>query len=415
MLGLKRRQKQVEPQPVSNRRAAMLARSKAVSSEPKEAARSECEVPPASDPADSGDRALALTHNDVIALKKDKSPAVRGSIARKFGRQFDSLNGGGSKGLADGLLMMLLKDVSVDVRSALATEVAGSKNLPANAVSQLARDDIRVAMPVLQQSPLLDDETLKEIVRTQSMQYALAVAGREHVSEDLSEALIDTGDRDVVLKVAGNAGAKVSQQAMQRVVDDFSEDLEIQDRMSRRPALPFEIAEQLVGIIGAQLEWDLVNTRRLNPDEAKRIMDSVNSSVSIGVAAKAAEADKQMKSLRTQMQSGDFEHADVVKALRDGDIQLFELGLALFARLDHATARKQIYSEDRRRLAAVCAAGDFSPPHYLTIRMALELAHEASSNGQANGDYGEDSVRYVLNQYERMRLHSDMISEMLTT
>lgn len=391
MLTLKKPDKPVDDMPVGNRRAQLVA----ARAKPK--------------PQASG----GLTKEDVVALKNDKSPAVRGQIAKKFGGQFDHLARSPHRDLASAVLNMLVKDVSVEVRTNLAREISSSENLPAKAVSALARDDINVAMPILRNSPLLQDEELMEIVRTQSMQYALAIAGREHVSEALTDTLIDTGHRDVVLTVTGNAGAEISQQAMQRVIDEHSDDIEIQDRMVRRPALPFDITEQLIGIISDKIEWELTETRKMPLAEADRIMKAVRDSVGVSLTAKDSDQPRQMQAIRRMVQAGEFERIDAVKALRDGDIQLFEIAMAVFAKIDLKTVRKLLYSDDRRRMAALCAAGEFSPPHYLTIRMALELAHEASNNRKPNQEYGEDSVRYVLNQYEKMRLDSDKVQELI--
>ena len=76
---------------------------------------------------------------------------------------------------------------------------------------QLAGDAIEVAGPILQRSPVLTDEDLVRVVRTNAMQYALAVAGRERLSEPVSDALVDTGDAEVVARLVDNAGRSISQ------------------------------------------------------------------------------------------------------------------------------------------------------------------------------------------------------------
>ena len=42
---------------------------------------------------------------------------------------------------------------------------------------RLARDEVEVAIPILERSPVLSEAVLTDIVRTNAMQYALAVAG----------------------------------------------------------------------------------------------------------------------------------------------------------------------------------------------------------------------------------------------
>ena len=165
-------------------------------------------------------QANALQLADVEALKRDPSTEGRALIARKLGQSFDSLAVDRTRNLANGLLSLLVNDIEKEVRKALAETVSTSENLPVPVARQLASDDIEVAGPILANSPVLSDADLIEIVRTNAMQYALAVAGRERVSEELSDALVDSGHQQVVVRLVGNVGAKLSDRTMKRVMDD---------------------------------------------------------------------------------------------------------------------------------------------------------------------------------------------------
>ncbi len=147
---------------------------------------------------------------------------------------------GETRSLAEAVLQLLVRDLEVQVRQTLAEALAASPRLPAEVVRRLAHDDIAVAAPVLERSPVLSDEELGEIVRSHAMQYALAVAGREHLPEFLSDILAETGDVKVVARLVGNAGAQISQGTLQRVAPDYQEDPGVQDNLIRRPALPYE-------------------------------------------------------------------------------------------------------------------------------------------------------------------------------
>ena len=63
-------------------------------------------------------------------------------------------------------------------------------------------------------------------------------------------------------------------------------------------------------------------------------------------------------------------------SLRDGEIGGVEAGLALLADVDPARARELLHAADRRGLAALCARADFGAPHYVALRMALDLAEQ---------------------------------------
>ncbi|MGF1475059.1 MAG: DUF2336 domain-containing protein [Geminicoccaceae bacterium] len=354
----------------------------------------------------------ALTVADVRALEGDSSPQARAIIARKFGSQYDELSQGGHKDLSDAILHLLLKDVEGQVRAALAEEVSMSSNLPVPAVKALAHDHISVAAPILQNSPLLTDEDLVDVVRTNAMQYALAVAGRENISEAVSEALVDTGESEVVFRLVGNHKAKLSTKTMQRVVDDYSEHDAIRDRVVRRPDLPYELVEELVGLIGDRLQWELIEKRKMEPDEAARIVGAARDKASIALVAHEQSDRKLEQHMREQYLAGELDHETVLGFLRDGEIDKFEQALSFHAGLERERIRKLVYNSDRRYLAALCVAADFSTPHYVMLRMAVELAESSLANGRS-ASYAADTMQFVRNQYEQMKLKKDLIDDLL--
>jgi uncharacterized protein (DUF2336 family) len=77
------------------------------------------------------------------------------------------------------VLDLLVRDTAKEVRQALAKAVASSPSLPPPTALRPARNDIAVARPILEHSPILDDEALINVVRANAIRYALAVVGRE--------------------------------------------------------------------------------------------------------------------------------------------------------------------------------------------------------------------------------------------
>ena len=344
-----------------------------------------------------------LAAKDVAALQKDPSPANRALVAKKFGAHYDELAETGPPDLVKALLHLLVGDVETQVRRSLSLAVASSDKLPAKIAGRLARDRIEVAHPVLQQSPLLDDAELIEIVRTNAMQYALAVAGRERVSEQLADALVDTGQQPVVARLVGNAGAELSTKTLERVLEDWREDKQVQDRLVRRPALPFELIEHMVGAIGDRIEWELVQTRKMDPHEARALMQAVRDRTAVGLTAKEHGDRKLEVHLRERYSAGDLTHDDLVQFLREGDIAAFEQTLGLMAGLDPKTVRRFAYNDDRRYLAALCLKAGLPAPHYLTIRMALELASRSVGVTDKDDTFSSEAMQFVHRQYEQLR------------
>ncbi len=349
------------------------------------------------------ERDQKLSAADVAVLQRDRSPQARAQVAAKFGRQFDELCAAADQAVATAVLELLVRDLAVEVRQALASTVAASARLAPEVARRLAGDAIEVAEPILQRSPVLSDEDLVRVVRTNAMQYALAVAGRERLSELVSDALVDTGDAEVVARLVENAGASISQSTMRRVIQDHRGNEQVHARVIRRPELPYELVEQLIGVMGERLEWELIRDRGMSVDEARALMHAVRERATISFTARAHADGKLQQHLMAEFSAGQLGHERLLRLLRDGDVAGLEIGLSLHARLELNHVRRLLYHADRRHLAALCLAAGFATPHYLTLRMALEIAEEAMNPRQSGKAYATDTVRFLQTQYDRLR------------
>ena len=72
--------------------------------------------------------------------------------------------------------------------------------------------------------------------------------------------------------------------------------------------------------------------------------------------------------------------------LRDGEIARVEAGLALLADIDLPRVRQLLYGMDKRGLAALCARAGFGAPHYVALRMALDLAEQGVEGADPGAD-----------------------------
>ena len=345
----------------------------------------------------------ALSLADVRALEGDPSPASRAALAAKFGRQYDHLVEGDTRSLAQAVLELLVRDLEKNVRQALAEAVATSANLPHSVATRLARDDFEVARPLLQCSPVLSDDDLGEIVRTHAMQYALAVAGREHLSEWLSDVLADTGEPEVVAALTGNPGAQLSVATLRRIGEDYRDERAIQDRLIRRPALPYELVDQLVNAIGERLEWELIQQRRISKTEARQLMAAARDRATLSIVARDHGEKSIERELRHRFTTGELTPEDVVAFLRDGAVTKVEAGLALLADIDVPRVRQLLYGMDKRGLAALCARAGFGAPHYIAIRMALDLAEQGMEGADPEPTYSAETITFVHQQYDLIR------------
>src|SRR5260370_13339190 len=113
--------------------------------------------------------------------------------------------------LFDGVLIDLVPHTAIAARADLAERLSNLANAPRALVGQLAREDeILIAGPLLRRSSVIDQGALIEIARLKGQRHLLAMSERPTLSPDLTDVIVRRGDRDVVRRAAGNAGAEFS-------------------------------------------------------------------------------------------------------------------------------------------------------------------------------------------------------------
>jgi len=206
--------------------------------------------------------------------------------------------------LFDGLLLDLIPFTEMIARAELAERLSLLANAPRMLIGQLAREnEILVAAPVLRRSPVLEEEVLLDIARLKGQGHLLAMSERPRLSPDLTDVIVRRGDRDVVRRAAGNAGAEFSENGFTELVKRAGQDGVLTLAVGRRTDLSdVHLKELLAGSLGVVRRrlLDVVKPeRRLAIAQA---MDSVSSPSKS--RARAISLRRNAQSLRCIMQAG---------------------------------------------------------------------------------------------------------------
>jgi uncharacterized protein (DUF2336 family) len=127
--------------------------------------------------------------------------------------------------LFDEILIDLVPHAELIARAELAERLSLVANAPRILVGQLAREsEILVAGPILRRSPVLDEELLLEIARLKGQGHLLAMSERPKLSTGLTDVLMERGDREVIRRAAGNAGALFSESGYTELIKRASQD-----------------------------------------------------------------------------------------------------------------------------------------------------------------------------------------------
>jgi uncharacterized protein (DUF2336 family) len=142
-------------------------------------------------------------------------------------------------GLFDDVIARLVTDIEAKARAMLAQRLAPIANAPSGVIRILAfDDDIDVAQPILQHSQRLDDLALVANANSKSQRHLFAISLRRQLSEVVTDALVERGDREVLHSVVNNIGAQFSDFGFRTLVTRSAWDGDLAIFVGKRLDLP---------------------------------------------------------------------------------------------------------------------------------------------------------------------------------
>ena len=182
-------------------------------------------------------------------------PKRRADAARRISELF--LQGAANFGsdhvdLFDGVLTSLIPHTELAARADLAERLSLLVNAPRGLVGQLAHEDeIAIAGPLLRRSPVIDEKMLVEIASVKGQGHLLAMTERPALSPDLTDVMVRRGDRDVVRRAAGNAGAAFSSDGYSTLIKRAGQDGVLTLKLGQRDDLS---SEQLKDLLAGSID-----------------------------------------------------------------------------------------------------------------------------------------------------------------
>src|SRR3954447_6929557 len=138
---------------------------------------------------------------DLLELAREPSSEKRSALLRRITDLFyDGVTerNVSENALFEEVVLRVLKDVDVAGRVGLSESVADNAHLSRRIVVTLAVDDIAVARPVLERSPVLADADLVRLSGAGSDEHLQAISRRKTLSQLVTDALLERGSRVVL-------------------------------------------------------------------------------------------------------------------------------------------------------------------------------------------------------------------------
>lgn len=327
-------------------------------------------------------------YDRLMTLTMEGSPAARAETVQMIGDVY-ALHGARMTAeeivVTAEILHELVREIETPLRRLLSEKLAASPQAPRELVVFLANDSIEAAYPVLCRSNVLEQRDLIAVARLRGMQHRLAIAAREDVGEDLSDALVSPeaprDEPDVLLRLLENPKARISARAMTFLVEEAKRRAPLRAPVLSRHELKADQARRLYWLVSAALRRKILESFRIDPLELdEQLQETVASLVerdrdaegepalwaaAIAAALKAAEA---------------LNAAILLQTLRSGHVVVFEAMFAEMLALPLPTAQRIIYDEGGEALAVACRAVDVEKPAFASIFLLTRRARASAAH-----------------------------------
>ncbi len=323
-----------------------------------------------------------------LRLAEDADETVRTALAAKvtdLHRQGIAAPGARAQSIALEVLDRLSRDRLTLVRAAVADGLKDVSQVDPGLVRRLARDvEILVAAPILEFSPLLDDQDLLEIIRQSPMAGVLAaIARRAYVAPAVTEAIVASGDSRAITHLLYNAGSQLQEHTLDSLISAVDREPDWQLPLARRPDLPEPSVRRLAEMVADHVLSSLMQRGDLTAEAAARLREVVGARVREGLpdgpatlaSPYASEAEDRfapfLEHARAVQAEGELTEAHLMVLLLTDHVDDLVAGLAVLAALPVGVVLEMLASQSPRAIAALARSAGLSARFGLELQVKL--------------------------------------------
>jgi uncharacterized protein (DUF2336 family) len=345
---------------------------------------------------------LPLSQADVARLLAEPSGPVRADVASKVASGLESADLSANElAVAQDILRILAQDVAVAVRCALSHNLRSATRLPHDVAVRLANDVEDVALPILQDSPILSEADLIAVIKAGSPRKQVMIAGRPDVSDGVAEALIVEAVEPAVVALMENATARIGAGSLDKALDRFAGSAAVKEGMAMRASLPMVVTERLVAMVSDQLREYLVAHHDLPSAQATDIVLRTRDRVTLNLSRGSGEA--ALLALTAQMhRQGRLTSFLIWRALSLGDMAFFEAAMSTLSRVPIENARILIHDVGTGGLASLYETSGLPARMFPAVRAAVDVLRDVQFDGgeRDHERYRARVISRILTQFE---------------
>jgi len=350
-------------------------------------------------------------------LARDGDVDVRSELAGKIARltpDLDAEQRAAIRKMTVEVLETLARDEMTRVRSMISETLKDVPMAPPEVVSRvietLARDeDIQVSGPLLENSPLLSDAVLLEIIDSPPVQGAVtAISRRWEVSTEVSDAIIDTDEEPAIVSLLRNESAQIREEALDRLIETAASRPGLHEPLVRRPRLSSANAVKLAKFVAVALVAELKRRDELDDHTSGLLSEELARRIEEDPAAAVGlESDNPVDERNAAIRlhnNGQLTDKVVSVALASGRRAFLMAALSLRSGLEEPVVHSLISSRNAKAVTALAWKAE------LNMGFALQLQLRLGNVEPRSAIRPDQDGRFPLSE-EDMNWQIDLVAE----
>lgn len=330
---------------------------------------------------------IILTPMDVERLLHDDSPDSRASVLEKIAASYNAENfGEREREIAEQVFRLLMKDVALRVRETLADRIKHNINVPRDIVLHMANDVESVANPILIYSRVLSDADLVSIVeKSHDTGKLMAITQRDMISSRVSDALVETRYAQVLRSLLANDGAKLTDRAFEKIVEDFRGDEAMMTALAQKPKLPITVVERIIMQVSVEVANELKGQYNLTDRELAKDTNHAREDFMVRLLENSLH-DDEIEALVKQMSAeGRLTPSIAMTALCRGQVMFFTMALATFASISVVNAKKLVADRGEHGFNGLYQKSGLPETMMDAMRLLLRAVQDMASDSATPG------------------------------
>jgi uncharacterized protein (DUF2336 family) len=244
----------------------------------------------------------------------------------------------------------------------------------------------------LSQSPRLNDSDLVENARIKGQGHMLAISLRRHLSEAVTDVLVERGDQKVLMSTVKNRGAKLSIVGFWILVQRTEGDEGLAVRIGERAEIPPQLFRQLLARASLSVREKLKAIHPELSQEIHEVVEEVSSRIETESLMPSIVHRVALDSKNTARRIGQLDDDNLRRIAVSGAFAEVTSALAIMADLPNAYVERLMTGRRSDGLLALVRAVGLS---WLTVKAILMLRADKRI-------ILETEIGYCLACYERL-------------